>query len=44
MDLNSILQTIMDLASSVGIDLPSLIEKLAPIIATITDIISGLLG
>jgi hypothetical protein len=44
MDLNSILETIMSLASSVGIDLPSLIAQLSPIIETITKLISGLLG
>jgi hypothetical protein len=44
MDLNAILQTLIDFAANVGIDLPALIEKLGPILAVIVEFISGLLS
>jgi len=41
-DINAILEVIMDLAASVGIDLPALIEKIGGILAPIIEMISGL--
>lgn len=42
MDINAILEVIMDLAASVGIDLPALVEKIGALLAPLIEIIGGL--